>query len=1305
MKKYARLLLLVLIVAIAMSMALVACDRPDNQDDNKTYYTVTFNYNMDGVTTTTKQVESGKTVEKPQDPSRDGYEFIGWKVEAVDSIALFDFSTPITQDITLIAQWREKGALGSESNPYILTTVDDLHDFADRLNNIEDETEDEFFYKAHFRLDADIDMSGERFVTAFQNPVEDEDGNVLIEGFMGVFDGNGHKISNLAIDKMVRTGTSNVGMFGVTYMANIKDLELENIYYEVECNSDNEDVGAYIGGVVGSAELTNFTNVKVSGEIETRVLPSNLIIMGGLAGQLDMGSGRYIAYVENCHANFSNVIGNYDDGDKSSLVRGSLGGLLGYVYNHEGALAIINSSTIGKLDGGQWLGGIVGNVTGPNISIINCASHTGLTAKNTEVSYVGGIVGSTGDDVLIMDCVSTGAIKGTKATSAGYKSFAGGIVGYSMEDDYEWYYTAGIAVVNSYYSGRLSTYDTVSTHGTKIDSTTITKDWAVETLNWQNDVWSVDENGNFVPTTKRAFDLSGSYTVEYKNGEQVVKTENRAPSENDYYSLLGIVDPLENDGESGILFFDWAIADGVRYRYYMPIIKDLTLEAITQDVNEIAGTYTGTGTLHDTVDAGLIWLKKDGTMQWINDSVIHGTYVYDGTHLVATVYSNIGDPCGILKDGAFDFVLDAGMSGDVNYHFEKTNIKYFGEYWADNGDVITFASNGRMSLHVSGLNDEKYMAGSYTENGDVLSITSGQYGITSYYDNMTITVNQDYTITVNATGKNGAGSYDNKTFAKPDAQHFEDEPFVGEYNVLYLNDTDGIVYSDQYQFVFDANGNVLYRSEFAERYANYQVFDGNLFKISLEGNMSTFRYDRESNVFYGVLNRGPLRYCIATPVSDGNLVQYSVNGSIDTVVYANDKHAYFMKDKVYQPDVQIALEDLAEGSRVRVDGVDYRVKLMNSGNRSGNMLIPIGDEEGVYTYNGKTIELDGIGGVVGGGQYWIFENDVVFIMFDDDSLLGFDYKSAKSAGNVITEKPHDEYQGVWYQDGTITNDKDEKVPFAKYYKFIVTGYGKSTLFYYSDYREKYSFNWGGAGWGTYTLNANGIHCRFNEYQTADVVFLYNKQVAYSKSFGYLGEAFFYADGYEGQLVLPTLDSAHIGQYVGQIADGTSVVFNLNADMSGSYRGLPFSALYDGASTVSFAINGTNYFFNINTNTLSYDEENVVLTLNGAVTEILPAGLAGTWMGTWTGASAEQVKNSAIVIKVDGTITFCGLTFGNVDFDATTNVLTCDATQNGDRWTLKLTWNVENNTLKAENVFVWDDQTFTREAAELTKTAE
>ncbi len=1314
MKKHIRLLPVVLVVVLAMSVVLVACDKSDENGDDPTYYTVTFN--GDGVTEFTRQVEAGKTVEKPQDPSREGFEFLGWKQSTADAGVLFDFSTTINGDITLVAQWKEEDALGSETNPYILATADDLLDFADRLNNIEEETEDEFFYKAHFRLDADIDMNGESFVPAFVKPVEDEEGNVLIAGFNGVFDGNGHKISNLAIEKIVKSGYSNIGLFGVTYMANIKNLELENIHYLVTSYSGDETTGAYIGGVVGNADLTNFTNVRVSGEFETQALPSNLIIMGGLAGELSMSLGRYIAYVENCHTNVQNVISDYNDGDKSDLIRGSLGGLLGYLNNYESAIAIINSSTIGNLDGGQWIGGIVGNVAGPNVSIINCASHMGLTARNTEVSYAGGIAGSTDNNVLIMDCLSTGAIKGKRATSAGYKSYLGGIVGYSVEDDYEQYYTAGVAIVNSYYSGRLSGSDIYSTsdgkHGTKVDKAETSKDWALNTLNWQDKVWNVDESGNFVPTATRAFDISQKYTVEYKNGDDVVNSQDRTPNENEHYSLLGLVDPLESDVENGLLFFDWTIADGVRYRYFMPIVKDVTLTAIMQDVNEIAGTYTGTGTLHETADAGLIWLKKDGTMQWINDSVVNGRYIYDGTHLLATMYSNTGDFCGTLKDGLFDFVLSAGMTGDVAYHFEKADIKYFGEYWADNGDVITFGSNGRLSLQVSGLNNEKYLTGAYTENGDVLTVTSVQYsGLSSYYSDMTITVNPDFTITVNATGKNGATSYDNKVFAKPSAQHFEGEPFVGEYNILVLGANGDVVYSSQYKLIFDAYGRVVFRSAFGDTNADYQVFDnGTLFRISLEGNMCTFRYDKERNIFNGILNRGTstLHGSIATPASDGDLIPYSVNGSLDTVIFANDAHAYFMKDGMYQPDVQIAVAELKEGARITLDGDNYRVKLVTDNGRSGNMLIPIGAEEGVYAYNDKTVELDGIGGVVGGGQYWIFDETTVFIMFDDDSLLGFDYTEAKSAGNVITAKPHDGYQGVWYKDVMIDHDGDEKTPketFSKYYKFIITGYGKTTLLHFRNEEDGYVFNWD--GWSAYTLNANGVYCRFNEYNQGGIIFFYDKQVAYSKSLGSVGEnVFFYADGYQGELALPTLDSKHIGQYVGQLADGTSVVFNLKADMSGTYRGLPFTALYDGASTVSFEISGTNYNFNINTNTLSYDNENVVLTLNGAVAEVLPAGLAGTWMGTWDGYNGSEISKNAIVIKTDGTITFCDLTFGNVNFDASTNVLTCDASLNGEVWTLKLTWNVESMTLKAENtVGAGGGDSYTRTAAELTKTAQ
>jgi len=53
-------------------------------------------------------VKHGSTVERPRDPKRDGYTFLGWYILAEIPIEdrLFLFNTPITQDINLNAVWK-----------------------------------------------------------------------------------------------------------------------------------------------------------------------------------------------------------------------------------------------------------------------------------------------------------------------------------------------------------------------------------------------------------------------------------------------------------------------------------------------------------------------------------------------------------------------------------------------------------------------------------------------------------------------------------------------------------------------------------------------------------------------------------------------------------------------------------------------------------------------------------------------------------------------------------------------------------------------------------------------------------------------------------------------------------------------------------------------------------------------------------------------------------------------------------------------------------------------------------------------
>ena len=72
---------------------------------SETAYTVTFDPN-DGIFTDDLAVGAveGTTVSEPSVPTKDGYTFLGW-FDA--SGAEYDFDTPVTADITLIAKWAE----------------------------------------------------------------------------------------------------------------------------------------------------------------------------------------------------------------------------------------------------------------------------------------------------------------------------------------------------------------------------------------------------------------------------------------------------------------------------------------------------------------------------------------------------------------------------------------------------------------------------------------------------------------------------------------------------------------------------------------------------------------------------------------------------------------------------------------------------------------------------------------------------------------------------------------------------------------------------------------------------------------------------------------------------------------------------------------------------------------------------------------------------------------------------------------------------------------------------------------------
>lgn len=69
-------------------------------------YTVTFDLNYAGSTPIKAEVVEGETVGEPTNITREGYGLTGWYTEAACENE-YDFSTPVTADLTLYASWLE----------------------------------------------------------------------------------------------------------------------------------------------------------------------------------------------------------------------------------------------------------------------------------------------------------------------------------------------------------------------------------------------------------------------------------------------------------------------------------------------------------------------------------------------------------------------------------------------------------------------------------------------------------------------------------------------------------------------------------------------------------------------------------------------------------------------------------------------------------------------------------------------------------------------------------------------------------------------------------------------------------------------------------------------------------------------------------------------------------------------------------------------------------------------------------------------------------------------------------------------
>jgi hypothetical protein len=293
------------------------------------------------------------------------------------------------------------GGTGERSDPYQVATSRQLVSIGSDPNLL----------SKHFVLVADIDLDpnlpdGRVFTQAIIAPNLAAKGLFVGTAFSGSFDGNGHRIKNMIIQ---RGDPSDLALFGrLERGAVVKNLRIENA-----------DVGVLRGGspLAALAAVNNGHVVRCSS--------SGRISGSGLVGGL-VGSNRGV--VVSCHA----------AGEVSGAWR--IGGLLG--ENAYGGIVVSSRATCkisSTVDQYVYGGGLVGWNQG---YIGNCYATGDVSGRNC--GFLGGLVGDEGYAGVVFGCYATGSVR---VQERGYA--LGGLVGGMM----------GTAVINCYAAGDISGED------------------------------------------------------------------------------------------------------------------------------------------------------------------------------------------------------------------------------------------------------------------------------------------------------------------------------------------------------------------------------------------------------------------------------------------------------------------------------------------------------------------------------------------------------------------------------------------------------------------------------------------------------------------------------------------------------------------------------------------------------------------------------------------------------------------------------------------------------------------------------
>ena len=254
--------------------------------------------------------------------------------------------------------------------------------------------------------------------------------------FTGTFDGLGHTISGLTIN---RPSENYVSLFGVC-----TDAVISNVGLIGSSITGDRGVSGLVARATGTIAITNSYS---TGDIEGSQWVAGLV-----------GQNLSAATITNCYTTGTvtgttyyagglvgwHTAGTISDSYSAAVVEGNdnVGGLVG--YNSSGSVTITDSYAAGDVRGASSVGGLVGTHFAGTIT------DSYATGAVTGYDSVGGLAGSNDD--YITNSHATGSVTGTESV--------GGLAGYNHSGStISNSYAAGAVTADSMYIGGLVGYN------------------------------------------------------------------------------------------------------------------------------------------------------------------------------------------------------------------------------------------------------------------------------------------------------------------------------------------------------------------------------------------------------------------------------------------------------------------------------------------------------------------------------------------------------------------------------------------------------------------------------------------------------------------------------------------------------------------------------------------------------------------------------------------------------------------------------------------------------------------------------